>query len=573
MSERLGHDVRQGVNARKVMESYQTWFGEGPELSLLRMLGLFDRPVDEKALAALLNPPAIPGLTESLTDLSPTEWRTILARLRRARLLAGEDPHHRGYLDTHPLVREYFGEQLRSNRTEAWKECNRRLYNYYRTLAPQLPDSFREMEPLFLAVICGCNAGLFREALHEVYIPRIQRGNASFAANVLGARGALLSALAHFFEHGRWGSLVEMGAQGQSLTAEDHLHILMQAALYLTLTRGFAASEARTCYERVESLCHSLNRPLLLFSALTSQWRYSLYTDKLSATMQIAKRAYSLAQEHNDCALMIGAYRALAITLYFLGDFEPARQNAMRGLEIWRSGGAQCQVEETSAPAVTCLCFKALSEWHFGETDLCKATMAEAIPLAKELNDMPALAVALYWSGWLAHFEGNRAEVERLASDLIELSTRQSFAIWLPIGAVLRGWARSASGDTAAGLAWIEDGIEDWRATGAVLAVPYYLALKAEALYLAHRTPQALEAISEAEALVERFEDRHWYAELHRLRGVLLAAMGADEMQIKASFCEAIRTAKQQKSVSLAKTGGSELRGIPRPKRGALVFV
>jgi hypothetical protein len=29
------------------------------------------------------------------------------------------------------------------------------------------------MEPLFLAVICGCNAGLFHEALHEVYIRRI----------------------------------------------------------------------------------------------------------------------------------------------------------------------------------------------------------------------------------------------------------------------------------------------------------------------------------------------------------------------------------------------------------------
>ena len=206
VSGRLAHDVRQGAHARKVMESYQTWFGEGPELSVLRMLGLFDRPADEKALGVLLKPPAILGLTESLTDLSPTEWRTILARLRRARLLAGEDPHNPGHLDTHPLVREYFGEQLRSQRTEAWKECNRRLYHYYRTLAPQLPDSFREMEPLFLAVICGCNAGLFREALHEVYIPRIQRGNASFAANVLGARGALLSVLAHFFEHGRWGS-------------------------------------------------------------------------------------------------------------------------------------------------------------------------------------------------------------------------------------------------------------------------------------------------------------------------------------------------------------------------------
>src|SRR4029077_18042457 len=42
VSTRLAHDVRQGAHARKVMESYQAWFGEGPELSVLRMLGLFD---------------------------------------------------------------------------------------------------------------------------------------------------------------------------------------------------------------------------------------------------------------------------------------------------------------------------------------------------------------------------------------------------------------------------------------------------------------------------------------------------------------------------------------------------
>ena len=134
------------------MESYQTWFGEGPELAVLRMLGLFDRPADEKAVGALLKSPAIPGLTESLTDLRPTEWRTILAKLRRARLLAGENPQNPGYHDTHPLVREYYGEQLRSQQTNAWKECNKRLYEYYRTLAPELPDSLREMEPLLLSV-------------------------------------------------------------------------------------------------------------------------------------------------------------------------------------------------------------------------------------------------------------------------------------------------------------------------------------------------------------------------------------------------------------------------------------
>ena len=37
---------------------------------------------------------------------------------------------------------------------------------------------------------------------------------------------------------------------------------------------------------------------------------------------------------------------------------------------------------------------------------------------------------------------------------------------------------------------------------------------------------------------------------MHRLRGVFLAALGADEMEIEASFCEAIRIAREQKSIS-----------------------
>ena len=552
VSEHLADDARRGVHARKVMESYQAWLGEGPELSILRMLGLFDRPTDEKALRVLLDPPAIRDLTESLTDLSPTEWRTRLARLRRARLLSGEDPNNPGYLDTHPLVREYFGDQLRTQRTEAWKECNKRLYDYYRTLAPQLPDSFREMEPLFLAVICGCNACLFREALHEVYIPRIQRGDVSFAANILGARGALLSALAPFFEDGRWGSLAEESVAGQSLTAEDQLFVLTQAGLYLMHTRGMSAPEARICYERAEPLCHSLNCPALLYSALMGQWYYSLMTDKLSVTLQIAKRVYSLAQRQNDARILLGGCYALTVSFYYSGDFETARQYAMRGVQIWRSESEQSPVQELIAPAVACLVWIALSEWHSGEIASCQTTMAEAIGLARKLNDMASLGLALYWSGLLAHFDGNPAEVERLASDLIELSTYQTFASWLPGGVVLRGWARSASGKLAEGILCIEDGIRDYQATGAVLRLPYFLALKAEALHLANRSSEALEAIKVAEALAERSEGRWWCAEMHRLRGVFLTAIGADDTEIEASFCEAIRTAREQKSISLA---------------------
>ena len=287
------------------------------------------------------------------------------------------------------------------------------------------------MEPLFLAVICGCNAGLFREALHEVYIPRIQRGNAGFAANVLGAREALLSILVHFFEHGRWGSPVQIGRRGtKSHAGRSALHSDAGGA-YLTVTRGVGAPEARICYERAESLCHSLNRPLLLYVALMGLWRYSFVADKLTATMPLAKRVYSLAQEQNDSSLMIGACTALGGTHYFLGDFETARQYTTRALQIWRSGGVRFPFQEVDAQSVGCLPLEALLQWHFGEIASCHATMAEAISLAKELNDMHGLAVTLAYAGRLAYFELGAVEMERLASDLIELSTRHGFGLWL----------------------------------------------------------------------------------------------------------------------------------------------
>jgi hypothetical protein len=45
---------------------------------------------------------------------------------------------------------------------------------------------------------------------------------------------------------------------------------------------------------------------------------------------------------------------------------------------------------------------------------------------------------------------------------------------------------------------------------------------------------------------------------LHRLHGVFLAAVGAEQTEIEASFREAIRTAKQQKSISLAMRAEAE---------------
>ena len=99
--------------------------------------------------------------------------------------------------------------------------------------------------------------------------------------------------------------------------------------------------------------------------------------------------------------------------------------------------------------------------------------------------------------------------------------------------------------------------------------MPFLLALKAEALHLADRTVESLEAIREANALVERFENHYWSAELQRLRGVLLATASAEETQIEAAFGEAIRIAKQQKSVSLEKRAKATYAEYRRQKASA----
>jgi hypothetical protein len=65
--------------------------------------------------------------------------------------------------------------------------------------------------------------------------------------------------------------------------------------------------------------------------------------------------------------------------------------------------------------------------------------------------------------------------------------------------------------------------------------------------------PSRSDAINEAEAVFERSGERAWCAELHRFPGVFLAATGANETEVEATFSAAIRTARDQKSTSLEK--------------------
>jgi len=198
--ENIFADARHGDAAQKMLATYEKWLGEGMELAILRLLGLFDRPADLASIIALREAPVIAGLTEPLQRFKGREWSTAVAKLRRVKLLGEASQDEPGTLDAHPLVRQYFKQQLKREGVDAWREGNKRLYEHLTRTSVQFPETLQDMVPLYAAVAHGCAAGRHEEVIANVLRPRIMRGDNFFCYNKLGAFGAGLAASSNFFE-------------------------------------------------------------------------------------------------------------------------------------------------------------------------------------------------------------------------------------------------------------------------------------------------------------------------------------------------------------------------------------
>ena len=310
---RLSKEKRQGGHARRVMESYARWFKGQPELDILRIMGLFDRPAEGGALAALRAEPAIAGLTTKLQGLPHEDWQYAVDNLRTARLLAQQDPHTPDTLDCHPLVREHFGEKLEQSNPGAWKEAHSRLYEVYKSQAPELPDTIEEMVPLYAAVAHGCQAGRHQEALEEVYRRRILRDRRTvFSWRNLGAFGADLAALSSFFDL----------AWSHPVTGDLIQH---SKASLLTWT-GFCLRTLGRLTEAVKVLQHGLDvaTPIEDWENATDAARYLseiwLILGNIVKAVDYGRKSVDLADRSGDGWLRLSSRAALADAQHQAGN-------------------------------------------------------------------------------------------------------------------------------------------------------------------------------------------------------------------------------------------------------------
>ncbi|MBI3822573.1 MAG: toll/interleukin-1 receptor domain-containing protein [Planctomycetes bacterium] len=224
----------EGRSAFKVMIAYEKWFkSSGPEqqreLAILRLTGLFDRPISADCLEALRAEPAIPGLTDVLVKLKDTQWNIALTRLIDIDLLSRSGSGTDVAIDAHPLVCEYFAKQLQRESLESFRTAHSRLFDHLCRTPPYRPDGLVGLAPLYQAVAHGCLAGRQQEACNDVFFDRILRGTGNhgyYSSLNLGAIGADLGALAAFFEE-PWSRL------SPNPNASDQAWLLYQAGYRL----------------------------------------------------------------------------------------------------------------------------------------------------------------------------------------------------------------------------------------------------------------------------------------------------------------------------------------------------
>ncbi len=286
--------LEKGKHPRRVMAAFATRFGAGRETDLLRVMGLFNSPAAKDALTAVRAAPPIPNLTEHIANISEADWMQTVNRLRRVKLIAPESKHRPDTLDAHPLVREHFGEELKRENQDAWREGNNRLYEYYKSIAKELPDTIEEMMPLFAAVGHGCQAGKYQEALDEVYWKRILRGQEHFSWKKLGSFGADLSAMSSFFDS-PWRQPVS------TLRESDKGFILNQAGLYLRAL-GRLAEAAQPMQAALEARIAQKNWKNAATNASNLSELYLTLGD-VGQALTFARQSVELADRSGDAFL------------------------------------------------------------------------------------------------------------------------------------------------------------------------------------------------------------------------------------------------------------------------------
>jgi len=329
------------------------------------------------------------------------------------------------------------------------------------------------------------------------------------------------------------------------------LYIALGAALQMA--KGHAAPEVEHAYTQARTLCQQVGETPELVPVLFGLWRFYLVRSQLHMARELGETLLRLAQRADDPALAVIVHYALGNVWFYLGALPAARQRVGEGIARYRPDQRRALVFRMGQdPGVGCRVYAAMTLWSLGYPDQALIRVHEALALAHELSHPYSLAFARCWAAIVSQFHRDMSAVHEHAVAAVALSTEEGIPFYAALGTGLRGWALAMQGHGQEGLALVRQGLAAWRATGAVLNVPYFCTILADVSDHLGHTEDGLQALAEAHILAEQQEERWWEAEIARLRGVLLLRQtGTPQAETETWLQRALDVARRQQAKAL----------------------
>lgn len=445
-------------------------------------------------------------LLGAVTELDGEKLSEALGTLTNADLLlAHGSPPDATYRFRHALIHDSaYQSLLRTKRT-----------HFHRLIAETLERQFPKISQAEPQTV----AHHYTEAnLAEQAIPKWQ-----IAGQTAVERSANAEAVSHFTK-----SLDLLETLPQSLERfQQELALQLALGTPLIAAKGFASPEVGKVYARARELCQRAGEVPELFPVLWGLWVFYTARSDHKVARELAEQCLRLAEGAGNSDLLLEGHHALGVTLSGLAQFEPALEHlnyvidnydpARHGLFAFHYG---------QDPKVVCLSQAAWILWICGRPDQALKRNEEAIALARASSHPYSLAAALSFGATVHQLCRDYLAARDCAEAAISLSAEKQFAQWLPWGMVMRGWSMTESGQIAEGIVRMREGIAGFRATGADVMVPYFLGLLAEACEKAGQYSEGLEAIAEAQVVVDRGGECWWEPELYRVKGLLTLRSG-----------------------------------------------
>jgi predicted ATPase len=326
--------------------------------------------------------------------------------------------------------------------------------------------------------------------------------------------------------------------------------------------RGFGAPEVLETYSRAEALCDCLGESADIFPALWGQWMYRWGRSEVDIAWRLCERLLGLAEKSGDAGLKLQAHHASWATSFGRGKLADVCRHAEAGLALYEAKIHQAMASRYgNHDAGTCArYFSALSLAFAGEEERARSMADNALAVARSLNDPFTLGLTLYFASAAAQVLGDVALAAQHAEASMQLATEHDLAMLKAWSKGVVGWCAATSGAPDRGIALLTEAIAALRATQSRHFLCYLFGLLAEThMEAGHRT-EAMKAVEGGITLAEAHGERYYDAELHRLRGELLARPPhGQKVKAAASFRAAIKIAKLQGAGTLERKATESL--------------